>query len=210
MSVRVNLLPEEVQTRGRANRSRIIAGLLGLLLLAALATATLMQRSSLNDAQDRLAQVEASNEALRADVTALQPFADLEARAESSVDIVDAALGDEKSLATIMQDLSAVLPPTAEFQSVGVTFLEGPEAPSAGGERLIVGVLEATGRVVDGLAPGVERLAIDVSRVAAFENVFVTTTTVDDEGITSFVLEAELGPEVLTDRYGLADEEEAA
>ena len=201
MSVRVNLLPEDVQARGRANRSRILAGVLGLLLLLALGAATLLQRSSIQDAEQRLAEVESTNQSLQADIAALQPFADLETRAGQSVEVVGAALATEGSLATILQDLSAVLPPNAELTNLSIVFSDEPAGPSPGGTRVIHGQLTATGRVLDGVAPGVERLIIDLERVAAFENPYVTTSTVDDEGVATFVLEVELGPEVLTTRY---------
>lgn len=203
MSVRVNLLPGDVRARGQANRARILAGVLALVLVAVLALVTLLQRSSIGDAEARLAEVEASNEALRADITALQPFADLEARADTAVTLLGSALGQEGSLATILQDLSAVLPPTAQIDTMAITLPGEPLAPSVGGERVVHGRLEATGRVFDGVAPGVERLIIDLDRVAAFDNVYVTTSTVDDEGVATFTIELELGPETLTRRYVL-------
>ena len=209
MSVRVNLLPSEVKERGRANRSRLAAAAVAAVLVVLLAVLTVMQRSQIGDAEDRLAQVEAENQALEADIAALQPFADLESRASTSAELISEALADEKSLAGILQDISTVLPPDAEVDTLAVTFFDEPGEPSAGGDRLIVGALRATGRVLSGLAPGVERLAIDLERVAAFENVFVTTTTTDDEGVTSFEIEAELGPEVLTGRYDVLDTEES-
>lgn len=209
MSVRVNLLPSEVKERGRANRSRLAAAAIAALLVVLLGVLTVMQRAQIGDAEDRLAQVEGENQALEADIAALQPFADLESRASTSAELISQALAEEKSLAGILQDISTVLPPDAEVDTLAVTFFDEPGEPSAGGDRLIVGALRATGRVLSGLAPGVERLAIDLERVAAFENVFVTTTTTDDEGVTSFEIEAELGPEVLTGRYDVLDTEES-
>lgn len=203
MSVRVNLLPEEVKERGRAGRARVVAGVLGLVLVAALAGLWFMERAELTDTQDRLAEVEARNEALQVDIAALQPFADLDARANASVDVVALALAGEKSFATVLQDLSAVMPPSAELSVVTLTFFEESTAPSPGGTRLIHGRLSATGQVLAGHAPGVERLVIDLERVAAFDNVYVTTSSEDDEGVATFSLEVELGPEVLTNRYAI-------
>lgn len=206
MSVRVNLLPETERQRGEANRMRIVAGLLGLLLIAGLAVLTFLQRSDISDAEDRLAGVEQENQMLQADIAALQPFADLEARAQQSVDLIGVALGDEASLATVLQDLSAVLPPNAQLDTVALTFGQEAEAPAPGGGRLVYGQLAATGQVLDGVAPGVERLIIDLDRVAAFDNAYVTTSTVDEDGIATFTLEVQLGPEVLTERYGVTVE----
>lgn len=205
MSVRVNLLPGEIQARGEASRARFVAALLGVVLLLVLGALTLLQRSSIGDAEERLAAVEAQNTQLQADIAALQPFADLEARANESVEVIGLALGTEGSLATVLQDLSAVLPPNAELDTLAIT-LPGEElAPAAGGTRLVFGRLAATGRVIDGVAPGVERLIIDLDRVAGFDNAYVTTSAVDDEGVATFTIEVDLGPEVLTGRYAIPE-----
>lgn len=201
MSVRVNLLPGDVRARGEATRARAGAAVLGLLLLAVLGLLTFMQRGSISDAEDRLAAVEAANTQLEAEIVALQPFADLETRASESIETVSTALGDQKSVATVLQDLSAVMPPGAQLDTVAVTFSPDPLAPAAGGTRLVHGTLLATGQVLDGIAPGVERLAIDLGRVAAFDNVFVTTATADEEGVIAFTIELEFGPEVFTGRF---------
>lgn len=205
MSVRVNLLPGDVRARGEASRSRVLAGVLGLLLLVVLAGLTFLQRSSIGDAEDRLAAVEQQNTALQADITALQPFADLEARATTAVDLVALALDREGSLATVLQDLSAVLPPNADLTTLSITMPGEELEPAAGGTRLVYGQLAATGRVIDGLAPGVERLIIDLDRVAGFDNAYVTTSAVDEDGVATFALEVDLGPEILSRRYDVAE-----
>lgn len=207
MSVRVNLLPEDVRARGQANRARLVAGLLGLVLLLVLAGITLLQRGAIGDAEDRLASVQAENESLQADIAALQPFADLEERSQSSVSLVTLALGSEGSLATILQDLSAVMPPNAQIESLVVTLPGQAQAPATGGNRLVYGRLAASGQVLDGIAPGVERLIIDLDRVAGFDNVYVTTSTVNEDGVATFALEVELGPETLTRRYIINEED---
>lgn len=205
MSVRVNLLPGEVRARGAANRTRILAGVVGVVVLLVLVGLTLVQRSSIGDAEARLAGVQEQNTALQADIAALQPFADLEARASTAVDLVALALESEGSLATVLQDLSAVLPPNADLTTLAIT-LPGEELePAVGGTRLVYGQLSATGRVIDGLAPGVERLIIDLDRVAGFDNVYVTTSAVDEDGVATFALEVDLGPEVLSGRYDVAE-----
>lgn len=203
MSVRVNLLPGEVQQRSEATRSRVLAALAGLVVIVVLAGLTLLQRGEIAEAQDQLAVVQATNQQLQADIAALQPFADLEARAQSSVETVELALGDEGSLATVLQDLSAVLPPNAQIDTLAIALSGDAQAPSPGGDRLIVGRIQASGKVLEGVAPGVERLVIDLDRVAAFDNAYVTTSVIDDEGVATFTLEIELGPEVLTGRYDI-------
>lgn len=203
MSVRVNLLPGEVQERGQANRQRgIAAAVLGLVILL-LGALTFLQRGQINDAEARLASAEAQNAALQAEIAALQPFADLEQRAIGAAELVELAMGGEASFAGILQDLSLVFPPSAELGSLTINIADEVASPAPGGDRLIVGRIAATGRVVSGLSPGVERLLIDFSRAASFDNSYITTSSIDDDGVATFSLETELGPEVLTRRYVL-------
>lgn len=210
MSVRVNLLPGDVQARGRESRARILSGVVGLVLLLVLAGLTFLQRSSINDAEDRLTAVEEQNAELQAEIAALQPFADLDARAGESIDLVALALAGEASVAGILQDLSSVFPPNAEINAISITLNEDGSAPSTGGERVVFGQLTASGRVLDGVAPGVERLIIDIDRIASFDNVYVTTSVIDEDGVATFVLEADFGPEVLTGRYEPTTQEGAS
>lgn len=201
MSVRVNLLPGEVQERGQANRQRVIgAAVVGVVVLL-LSVLTFLQRGTINDAEARLAAVQARNAELQADVAALQPFADLEQRAVQAAFTVESALGGEVSFASVLQDLSLVFPPSAELSALQVTLVDGLRSPAPGGERLVVGQITAQGEVIEGLSPGVERLLIDFAKAASFDNTYITSSTVDEDGVATFSLETELGPEVLTNRY---------
>ena len=110
-------------------------------------------------------------------------------------------MGGEASFAGILQDLSLVFPPSAELTSMSINLAEAVTAPAPGGDRLVYGRISATGEVVSGLSPGVERLLIDFSRAASFDNSYITSSSVNDDGVATFSLETELGPEVLTRRY---------
>lgn len=206
MSVKVNLLPGEVQQRGQANRQRVIgAAAVGVFVLL-LAVLTFLQRGQISDAEARLAVVETENTQLQADIAALQPFADLEQRALAAAGTVEAALGGEVSFASVLQDLSLVFPPSAELTNLQITIAEDLASPAPGGDRLIAGRVTAQGQVVSGLSPGVERLLIDFSRAASFDNTYITNSTIDENGVAAFSLETELGPEVATNRYVLDSE----
>lgn len=206
MSVKVNLLPGEVQQRGQANRQRGIAAAIVGLVVVLLGVLTFLQRGAISDAEARLASVDSQNAALQAEIAALQPFADLEQRALAAAGTVEAALGDEVSFASVLQDLSLVFPPSAELTNLQVTVADGLATPSPGGGRLIAGRVTAQGQVVSGLSPGVERLLIDFSRAASFDNTYITNSTIDENGVATFSLETELGPEVATNRYVIDEE----
>ena len=147
MSVRVNLLPGEVQERGQANRQRLVAALGVTVVVLLLGVLSFVQRGQISDAEARLAAVENQNGELRAEIAALQPFADLELRAVTAAETVETAMGGEVSLAAVLQDLSLVFPPSAELASMAVTVPDGLTSPSPGGARLITGRVTAQGRV---------------------------------------------------------------
>lgn len=201
MSVRVNLLPGDVAARDRAARRRAgIIAAMGLLVVA-LAAIWWMQLLAVQDAETRLAEVQAENARVQAEVAALAPFAELAARADEAAGVVAAAMAREASLAAVLQDLSAVLPPDTELESLSLAIAPTGESPTPGGVRLSEARLTAAGRTTAGLAPGMERLLIDVGRLATFDNVFMSSSSLDDDGVTSFTLEVELGSEILTGRY---------
>lgn len=210
MSVRVNLLPEQVQASARASTARYAAAGAAALLVAALGGLYFMQAGQVDDAEAELAAVEADNAELQARVTELAPFAALTAERDEAVGAVTAAMDGEASVAGVLQDLSAVLPPQAEITTLTVTMADGAQAPSAGGTRPVQGRLSAQGRALVGIAPGVEDLMLSVDRAAAFDNPFVTTTTVEEGEVAAFTLEVDLGPEVLTDRYELDPQQDVA
>lgn len=201
MSVRVNLLPGDVKAKANADRSRLLAAAAAGVFVLLLGGIWWLQVQQVEEAEARLAAVEATNADLQAQITSLQPFVDLEQRATSAADTVSRALGREISLTAVLQDLSAVLPPNVELTSVSVAAGTEPESPAPGGTQLVEARLNATGRATGGLAPGIERLLIDLDRVSSFDNVYVTSATTDENGVVTFALEVELGTEVLTGRY---------
>lgn len=207
MSVSVNLLPDEVRANERAVVARIIAGASAGVFLAALGGVWLWQQSQVDDAEAALAAQQAENAELQAEITELAPFATLTQERDAAASAVTTALGREASLAGVLQDLSSVLPPTAELTGVTLAMADSSAAPAVGGRRLVEGRMSVQGQVLVGIAPGVERMLVAVDRVAAFDNAFVgTTTTVDD--VTAFTMELELGPEVLSERYSTESQED--
>lgn len=199
MSVKVNLLPDEIGARSKASGQRGVLVAAFVALLALVAGGWWFNEGRVTTAETELAAAETAVVELRAEIAELQPFSELEQRSVAARTLLATALGGEASAAGIMQDLSSVFPPNAQLEELTVT-LTGETVPLAGGERVVYGQVAGVGRLLLGIAPGAERLLIDLDRAAAFDNPFVTMA-VDEDGVGDFVFDFQLGPEVLTNRY---------
>lgn len=217
MSVRVNLLPEVTRKRARAGRQVVGFVLAGLVLLGALGGLYWLQTQRISEREEELARERDRLAELDADVAALGEFADLETRAFVVDQVIVAGLGDEVTLAGALQDLVAILPPTAWLENFAVTIEDEPLF-ALGAERSAVGRLSMTGIDLDSHAPGLEQVLLDLERMAGFSNpIVVSAALLGDEaedfvGATGdevrFSLEVDLGPELRTERYtdGLPEE----
>ena len=201
MSVRVNLLPQEIAERQAAARQRGALVLGGVGLLAVLAAVTLWQESRISGAEERRDDAQAVLSALSAEEAQLSEFSDLERRVRDADEQIRTAFENEVSLAGVLQDIAAVMPSDAQLDSLNVTV--STDAPTAATEALSLGTLQAVGRSLNDHAPGVERLLLELDKVAAFHDLFFSSSVLQDvdEPYPTFTVEAQLGPEILTGRY---------
>lgn len=201
MSVRVNLLPQSIAERQAASRQRGALALGGVALLAALGAVTLWQDGRISEAEDRREDQQAVLVALQADEAQLSEFADLQRRTAEADELIQQALGLEASMAGILQDIAAVMPSDAQLDSLTITL--APDVPTPGVETTAVGTFQAVGRSLNDHAPGLERLLLELDKVAAFHDLFFTSSVLQDpeEPYPTFSVESQLGPEVLTGRY---------
>lgn len=208
MSVRVNLLPGEVAERNRAARQRAGLAAGAVAFLGLLGVVYLVQLNRVGDARAQLEERQARVAELEGEVAQLQEFGELEQQAVLSGQIIASALGDEASVAGILQDLAAVFPSDAELTSLGINIEPAPVAPELGGLQPVAGTLTAAGRTLRGHAPGLERLLLELEKVAGFENTFFASSTLDEQGVSTFSIDLTLGENVRTLRYvdGLPEE----
>jgi Tfp pilus assembly protein PilN len=204
MSVRVNLLPQEQTARQAAARQRngVIVG--GVTVVALLGAVTLWQNGQVGEAEDRLAAEQTVLASLRSDEADLGEFADLEQRSEESTEFIVQAMGDEVSVAGIMQDVAAVMPSDAQLQSFSLAI--EPAAVPDGESDLETGpqgTIIAVGKSLNNHAPGLEKLLLELDKVAGFHDLFFTSSVLEEpsDPYPTFTVEAQLGPEVLTGRY---------
>ncbi len=207
MSVRVNLLPQEIEERNRAARQRTFAALGAAALVGILVALYFVQVGRVNTAQAELATQQDEVTRLQGEANKLNEFGALEQEEQASATLLASALGNEASMAGILQDLAAVMPSDTELQSVNISV--GQEQAAGNGQaRPSFGTLTLSGRTIHGHAPGLERFLLELQKVASFQNVYFNSSTVDDAGVSTFAVDVQLGQEIFTKRYvnGLPEE----
>ncbi|HEX2027495.1 MAG TPA: hypothetical protein VHF25_05795 [Nitriliruptorales bacterium] len=212
MSIRVNLLPREELERERRRRALVGLGVAGGALVVVLVGLYLLQAGRVDRAEEQLRAAEERRGQVQMQVRALDQYADLERRRDEAVEVVKATMAADVTFAGVLQDLAAVMPNEAAMTALTVTMAaaEGEGDPAAEGFAFgpSSGTISGTGETLRQHAPGVERFLLEFDKIAAFFNVFLNDSTLDEEGITVFTFEANLGPEVFTGRYadGLPEE----
>lgn len=209
MSVRVNLLPREAVAHQRAVRQRGIAVLAGVLLLAILGGAYWLQVDRVSDARAERDAAQAELERLEAREADLIEFRDLRERVEEANETIATTLAGELSVAGILQDVAAVTPSDTAFESLELTAIEdtGPDGDAV---RNVVARITVSGESLAGHAPGVERLLIEFDKIASFFDVYFSSSVADDEDedVSLFTVEVDVGQEARTGRYGQGVPEE--
>jgi Tfp pilus assembly protein PilN len=206
--VRVNLLPESTRQRDRAARQR--NGLLGagVLLLALLGLIYWWASAQVTAAETQLAAELAVTSELRAEVDAMAGFQEMIQRREMASSALTEALAGEVSFAGVLQDLAVVMPSDAQLDSLALTF--EPAAAGATEAAAAVGIFTATGQTLTSHAPGVERLILELGKVASLLDPHLNSSTLNDpeEQVSTFSLEGRIGAEAATGRYheGLPEE----
>jgi Tfp pilus assembly protein PilN len=207
MSVKVNLLPREVAARSRASRqSAMVAGAFAVLVLL-IAGAWFWQNNRVNAAQAVVDDEQATLSALQSERSELASYQDLGQRLDSATQVLQQAMGGEVSFAGILQDIAAVMPPDTQLDNLTLTVAE-PADPELGDLRPSLGTIGMTGKTLGGHAPGLERFLIEFDKMNAFSDLFFSNSSLDELGISTFNVQADLGPEILTGRYvgGLPEE----
>ena len=210
MTAKVNLLPQQTRESAQATTSRLVAGLLFLLLFVALGGAFWWISAEVSDAENELADEQAITAGLEADQAALAEFAELETRLAQSSEVLSAAMSGEVSIAGFLQDLALVTPPDAQLDTLAASI--DPFRDDEEGEEVVttVGQFVVTGASTSSHAPGLERLLLDFEKIATIADPFLTQSILEDtEGlpeefedqIASFTIDGRFTLNARTDRY---------
>ena len=204
MSVRVNLLPEATKQRDRVARQQ--AGLVGAMvaLVAVVGGVHLVQVRTLDTAELELATAEQQLAVAESERDDLAAYSDLDQRLTSSKDRLTAAMADEVSLAGLLQDVAMVTPSDTGLENLSLVMTPPtPELPSE-----TIGTMNVTGKTTVGHAPGVERVLLQYGKMSTFQEAFFNSSTVDEDGVSTFNVDIGVLPTAKTGRYadGLPEE----
>lgn len=207
MSVRVNLLPDDLQRKEQADRRNLMIGGAFVVLLVVIAGVYWLQLMDANAAQAELDEEQETLQALQAELASLQEYEELRSLREEANEVLQSALAGEASVAGILQDIASVMPPDAQLDSLTINVTGETEA-ELGDLRPYWGTVTVTGQTRLGHAPGLERFLLEFDKIAAFSDLYFSNSTVDERGVSTFNADLDLGPEVLTGRYanGLPEE----
>lgn len=202
-SVRVNLLPEATKQRGRESRQRTVAVSGLVAVVAMLGAGYWYQLQRVDDAaQQRDLAAEAVS--LRsAEVAELAAYADLQSRVDQADGALTTALGDEISVAGVMQDIAFVTPPDTALTGIDITVVEDVVGIDGQQVQPSLARLQVSGETLARHAPGVEGVLREFDKLQWFFDPYLSHAEVDQEDpdILVFQFEVDLDESALTGRY---------
>lgn len=153
--MRINLLPSEIRERQLARRRTIAAGVVGLLIVAAVGGFFFLQQVRLSSVQEDLEEQQAVNAQLQQDINELQRFADLEAELLATRGLLGELLQNQVLWSGVLRDISLVIPGTAWLTALQGTITaepiptEGAPPATPEGAAGLVGQITFTGNALD-------------------------------------------------------------
>lgn len=201
-SVRVNLLPREIEERrvGRRVAGFSVFGV--VLVVALLGLLYFMKVTELRAAEEEREVVQSQVDALNAEIAELAQYRQLAEELEARNALLATAMADEVSFARVLNDLALAFPNNSSLRTLTAT-LQEPVAPTGAAEPAVLS-LTFNGYSVERYAPGVETVVVEFDRVPMFFRTFVTTAQqeeIADTGVTGFSGSVHLSDEAQTKRY---------
>ena len=186
MMRRIDLLPVAyVERRAqKRNVATVIAAALAVFLL--LMVWFLLLTTQISDARDELADVQAQNAALEAEIAELARFAQLEAEVQSKRTALQTVMAGDIDWPAVMTQIAMVIPGDVWLESLttsaGTTEGAAPAATETNAIRISrrspVGRIQFSGHSV--CMPGVARWLIRLGTVEDFSAIWLNTATEQD------------------------------
>lgn len=169
MMRRIDLLPSTYAERRRQRRNFTLVVVGSLVVLLLLIGYWFTLGLQINDAEDELAQVQAENDALQAQIDELQRFADLEAEVQAKRTALQTVFAGDVDWPAILTELAMVVP--------GEVWLDQ---------------LTASAGATAGAAPaGTETAAIRISEKEPFGRIAFNGQSVTMRGVATWMLRLE-------------------
>ncbi len=204
MSVRVNLLPRELEEVVQARRVNRISGLGFALVVVVLSAVSVLQWQQVQQAEEDRDFAQDRVHAAQRELAALEEYRELRDHHAARQELLASAMEREISWARILNDLSLSFPSDASLLSMTADAQEeeAGEGEIDPGSR--VGQINTTGYSLERLAPGIEAVLVDFDGARGFFNSYLQTAAsseISDTEVTNFNGTIDLDEEAYTHRY---------
>lgn len=136
----INLIPPEAAIRAAARRKRFGLVLLALVYLQLLGVGYMFFQGRLSEVQDELADKQAANQVIQADIAALEPARQLEADLRDGSNQIQQILATDIAWGRLLNDLGRVIPDRVWLDSFTARAEVDPENPGALGAVSMNGI----------------------------------------------------------------------
>ena len=213
MMRRIDLLPVAYVQRRQERRNVSYVLIVGAIIVLLLVGWYFLLRSDISDAKDELAEINAQNQVLQAQIDELQRFAELDAEVKAKRTALQTVFAGDIDWSAIMTEIAMVVPGEvwldALTASAGATEGSSPVASEGNAIRLTPKV--AVGRLTfDGNSascmPGVAKWLICLAAVDEFDAAWLGTATEADsrpgcEPPVTYTSTLELNQKALSHRF---------
>ncbi len=181
MMRRIDLLPPVYARRRRQRRNLGLVGLAGLVILLLLVGWWFYLGVQVDDAQDRLTDVETRNSQLQAQITELQRFAELAAEVEAKRTALQTVFAGDVDWPALMTELAMVVPGEVWLTNMTASAGQTEGAAPVGTETALVRIdpKEPFGRIAfNGTSlsmPGVAKWMLRLESVREFFAVYLNS-----------------------------------
>jgi Tfp pilus assembly protein PilN len=219
MMRRIDLLPSTYQERRRQRRNIGFVAVAAMLVLLLVIGWWLLLGAQVNSERDKLAEAQRTNEALDAEIQALEEFARLETEVSTKRQALVTVMTGDVDWPAVMTEVAMVIPGevwlTTMSGSAGTTEGAAPvgteSAPIRVSDEAPFGRISFQGKSLT--MPGVAKWLVSLRNVKEFAAIWLNTATVAEVTgqveIVDFDSTLELSDEAASRRYldGLGDDE---
>jgi len=147
---KVNLLPPELRQKQAERRTTTLVSAIGAAVITLILVFFFFQGMQLSSARDELAEQQATNAELSAQIAELQPFAVLQQELAAKQQLVDTLYMNEVSWAGVLLDVSRVIPDDSYLtnltgQITAPTGTQVGAVPVEGGPTTLIGNVTFSG-----------------------------------------------------------------
>lgn len=146
---KVNLLPPELRQKQAERRTTTLVAAIGAAVITLILVFYFFQTMQLDSAEQELADQQATNAGLSAQIAELQPYADLQADLQAKQQLVDTLYANEVSWAGVLLDISRVIPDESYLTNLTgqITAVTGTQAtpPVEGTSTSLIGNVTFSG-----------------------------------------------------------------